>query len=222
MVVKKLFLILMVLILWGCASTKNISLQLDDVFSNEEYYSLIRTNNYTKYINYYLPSDVQELDDENLSYIFTYNRSKIIMDVNVSGIINSKYYETYAIKNEGFFDKGKMIYSHEGNYPNSKEELIPYFYQVYNHDDDYLAYFMSKELIFYVYSNVEDIVPVTSRILLMAKGANIDDDNIIYQFSSKDVIDYEKKQVNMFEAIMPVNGNINDFLIETATDDSTE
>ena len=206
----------------GCADTKNITSDLDEVFYDEELYRIIRTNNYTRYANYYLPSDVQETDVDDLSYVFSYNHSKIIMDVNVSGIINSKYYDKYIIKDEGFFDNSKLIYSHEGNYPNPKEKMIPYFYRVYNHDDDYLAYFMSEELIFYVYTNIDDLIPVTSRILLMAKGTNIDNENIIYQYSSKEVIDFEKKQVNMFETIMPVNGNINEFFITPATDDSKE
>ena len=217
--IKKIIFLFIILGLFGCSDTVNITSQLDDVFYDEEVHSIIRTNNYTQYVNYYLPSDVQEESANSLSYIFTYNHSKIIMDVNVSGIINSKYYEKYAINDEGFFDKNKMIYSHEGNYSNSKEKMIPYFYHVYNHNDDYLAYFVSQELIFYVYTNMEDLIPVTSRILLIAKGANIANDDIIYRYSSKDVIDYQKKQVNLFETIMPVNGNINEFLIGTTEDD---
>ena len=50
-------------------------------------------------------------------------------------------------------------------------------------------------------------------MLLMARSALVRSEGIISAYSSKEVIDYEKQQVNLFETIMPVNGQINDFLI---------
>ena len=32
-------------------------------------------------------------------------------------------------------------------------------------------------------------------------------------YSKRNEVDYEKKQVNLFETIMPVNGNVNDLVI---------
>ena len=201
------------LILTGCMESKDAVMQLDDAFAKDMEEMVIRTNNYGRYADYYLPSDTQEQSADILSYSFSYGRSNIIMDINVSGIINSKYYKDYLIADEGFFDQGKLFYSREGTYLNSAKEEIPYFYHLYRHDDDYLGYFVSEEVIFYLYTNGEDLVPVSSRILLMAKGISISNDDIIANYSSKDVVDYHKKQVNLFETVMPVNGVVNDFLI---------
>ena len=56
----------------------------------------------------------------------------------------------------------------------------------------------------------------------MAKGVHVKEEEVIADYSLKDVIDYEKKQVNLFETIMPVNGNINDFLVDKKDEQSTE
>ena len=104
------------LILTGCMESKDAVMQLDDAFAKDMEEMVIRTNNYGRYADYYLPSDTQEQSADILSYSFSYGRSNIIMDINVSGIINSKYYKDYLIADEGFFDQNKLYYSHEGQY----------------------------------------------------------------------------------------------------------
>ncbi|MBO5526447.1 MAG: hypothetical protein J5946_00230, partial [Erysipelotrichaceae bacterium] len=73
--------------------------------------------------------------------------------------------------------------------------------------------FASKDLLFYGYGTRSDIVAVSSRILLMAKGAIVRENDVIAAYSKRNEVDYEKKQVNLFETIMPVNGNVNDLVI---------
>ena len=48
----------------------------------------------------------------------------------------------------------------------------------------------------------------------MAKSAAVRENDVISAYSSKTEVDYEKKQVNLFETIMPVNGNVNDFMVD--------
>ena len=56
----------------------------------------------------------------------------------------------------------------------------------------------------------------------MARSAAVRSEEIVTAFSSKEVIDYEKQQVNLFETIMPVNGQINDFLIGNDVEDGQD
>lgn len=204
----------------GCASTADMTSALDDVFTSDMEKTVIRTNNYGTYIDYYLPSDTQEYACDDMSCTFVFNRSKIIMDVNISGIINMKYYPSRKITDEGFFDDDTLVYTHSGTCLKSDDEQVNYFYNLYRLNDDYLGYFVSDELIFYAYTNIADVIPVTSRILLMAKGVNVNSNDIVARYSSKDVIDYQKKQINLFETNMPVNGVVNDFMIDPVVPES--
>lgn len=209
---KKVLVFIICLLLVSCANNGDFSVLLNEIFNSDNDNILIRTNNYGQYIDYYLPSDVQQYHGDHLSNTFTYNGSKIIMDVNISAIINSKYYKDVKIADEGFFNDNELIYSIQGTYPKDEKD-IQYFYHIYQHYDNYLGYFVSDELIFYTYMVYEDIIPVSSRIFLMAKGVNVKNEQIIANYSSKDVIDYQKKQVNLFETVMPVNGVVEDFMI---------
>ncbi|MBO7677740.1 MAG: hypothetical protein J6S49_09565 [Erysipelotrichaceae bacterium] len=216
---KKIVILLMCLIMCSCASRVDIQNKLDEVFAKEGVRQIHRKNNYSDYIDYYVPSDIQEVSVDALSSSYEFNNARLVFNINVSGIISSKYYPDTIFRDEGFFDPNRLVYQHEGEYLDSDDELNQYRYSVYQYDERYLTYFLSKDLIFYGYCDEYDLVGVSTKILMMAKAANVKDEDVVANYSSKDVIDFEKKQVNLFETIMPVNGNINDFLI--SQDDSS-
>ena len=201
------------MILCGCMDQSDLESKLPDAFAAESDVMAIRRNNYTDYIDYYLPSDMQEFDCNEISHVFVYNKSKLIMDINISGIINAKYYSDIIVNDEGFFDPDKLYFAQESSFMKADETEHPYLCKIYSYEEGYLLYFVCEDAIFYGYVNGEDLLPLCSRVLLIAKSLKVDNEDIIADFSFKDVIDYQKKPVNLFETIMPVNGNINEFLI---------
>ena len=211
---KKVIVLLVCILLCGCAEQADLNSELDAVFSSDEEYLKLRRNNYSEYIDYYMPSDTGEMDSDKIGTVFLYNSSTFIMDINIAGILNDRYYPGEEMKSEGFFDESKLVYERRGNYTDSDRASHEYVYKVYEHDGKYLSEFLTKELVFYGYGTKTDIVPLSSRILLMAKGATVRESNVITAFSSRNEIDYQKKEVNLFETVMPVNGNVNDFMID--------
>ena len=203
----------MCICLYGCAQSLDLETELDQVFSAELVQEKVRRNNYSRYLDYYLPSDLHEVEGDMLTNYFSYNDSCFIMDVNISGIVNDRYYPDQKPGDEGFFDEQRLVYYRAGTYRDNEGNEREYQYKVYGYDGEYLSYFFSKDLIFYGYATPDDIVPMSSRILLMAKGTIVREDDVAAGYSLKNEIDYEKKQVNLFETIMPVNGNVNDFFV---------
>ena len=218
---KKIIAFLLCILLCGCASKIDIQNRLDEVFAEDGSARFFRKNNYSRYIDYYVPSDTYETKVDTLSSNYEFSNARIVMNVNVSGIISAKYYPEKVFLDEGVFDSSRLVYEKTSEYLNSNEEYNPYRYQVYEYEDRYLVYFLSRDLVFYGYCDGYDLDGISSKILTIAKSADVKRDDVVANFSSKDVIDYEKKQVNLFETIMPVNGNINDFLL-TPEDSSVE
>ena len=210
---RKILLFLLCLILCACTVSKGNVSALDDVFLSESEVITVRHNNYTDYVDYYLPADTSELSSRELSHVFQYNHSRIIMDVNISGIINRRYYPDMKLSEEGFFDGDKLVYSRNSVFLSNSNRNEEFLFRVYDYDREYLICLITRELILYGYADAEDLIPLSSRMLLMARSASVRSEGIISAYSSKEVIDYEKQQVDLFETIMPVNGQINDFLI---------
>lgn len=211
---KKVFIIFLLLVLCGCSSSQDIKDKLDVVFKADQDEVTFRKNNYSEYIDYYLPSDIFEVDADLLSSTYSYNDAKLVVNINVSGIIASKYYPDVYLVDEGFFDNSKLVYRKDGFFLNDSEEQREYKYRVYNVDDTYLTYLICDNLIMYGYCSEKDLAGLSSRMLLMAKAADVKENDIASMYSTKDTIDFEKKPVNLFETILPVNGNINDFLVD--------
>jgi len=210
---KKFFILLLLICLFGCAAPYEISEGLDEVFASDEELLDFRQNNKTPYYNFYLPSDMYEMDGENNNTVLGYNDSRIIVNINVSSIVNSKYYQDYVLKDEGFFDENKLVYYHEGNYINTKQESIKYFFKVYEYNKQYLLHMNSQMVNVYAYSKQADVKQTTAKILLISKCLEVNVENVMANYSTKDVIDYQKKQINLFDLILPVDGKLEEIFI---------
>lgn len=214
---KKIVLLLLSLVLVGCAQVNDINVQLDDVFADENATN-VRANNYTEYIEYYMPSDVNELDANKTSYVFYVDDCKFIMNINVSHIINSEYYGEEQLIDEGYYDNDKLIYEHNGSFKNLNDEDINYFFKAYQYEDKYLLYLLTSEVELHGYSYANNIGLITRKMFMMAKANNVKNDIVINNFSNKDIIDYQKSTVNLFDSIFPVDGRIDDLMINQSSD----
>lgn len=197
----------------ACGSKRDLQKEFDEVFADDGFEESFRDNNFSKYLEYYVPSDVFQCDSNDMSYVFDYNDSRLIMNVNVSGIINRDYYDT-KITSEGFFDKNALVYSHSGVFLGNDGKESEYLCEIYQYDLQYLIYFNCQDIIMYAYTYKSDVVALCSRILLMAKTVNVKQDAIIADYSNKDVVDYRKQQINLFESVLPVNGRIDDMMVD--------
>lgn len=209
---KKIMIFFMCIFLCACSNKISIQKQLDDVFTNEQE-TKVRANNYTDYVEYYLPSDVCEESCEPLSFAFGVDDCRFIMNINVSNIINSKYYKNIKLLDEGFFDNEYLVYDYTGKFVDINNQTNNFFINVYEYEDECLVYFVSSKVNYYGYCSVDKIKLLVSKIMQMVKATNVLDEKIITDFSSIDVVDYEKSTVNLFGNTMPKEGRIEEFII---------
>lgn len=100
------FLMICILFLTGCASITSSSLQerLDVQVEKAEKAELSKPDHKKKYYSYYLPSDMGRYESSETGNVLSYNEVKILMSLNVSGIINKSLYPREA---ETGFSLGK-------------------------------------------------------------------------------------------------------------------
>lgn len=209
---KKLIFVLLFLILCGCANSDDVSNQLDKVFS-VEYSSNYRANNYTNYIEYYLPSDVYETGADDVSYTFVTNDCNFIMNINIARIVNKNYYQNIELSDEGFFDQNKLVYSHSGEYSNLDGVPVSFIFEAFEYDNKYILYLTSDEINLCGTCPKKDIGLLASKMMQMASNCDVDNSRVVDDYSSKDVIDYEKSSVNLFEYVFPTEGRVDDMMI---------
>lgn len=187
--------------------------QLDSVL-NKEFVFNNRKNNYTNYIEYFVPSDINEQEVDALSFSFNGDGYGFIMNINVTSIINKEYYDNQTLNDEGFFDENKLIYNKSGSFTNVDGKVVDYFIKTYQYDSEYLVYFVTNELNFYGHSMSDKVGLLADKIIQMAGTCAVNETKVLEDYSSIDVIDYEKKAVNLFESIYPVEGRIEDLMVD--------
>lgn len=211
---EKIFVLLICLMLCACSNIGDVNSQLESVFNKDLTFNH-RINNYTNYIEYFVPSDVNEQEVGPLSFSFDGDGFGFIMNINVTSIINKEYYNNLSLNDEGFFDENKLIYNRTGSFNNIDNKIVDYFIKTYQYDDECLVYFVTNELNFYGHAKEDKVGLLVNKIIQMTGTCVVNNDKVLEDFSSINVIDYEKKAVNLFESIYPVEGRIEDLMVDS-------
>ena len=216
---KKLIIIFLLIFISACniSNKEDVLKDIKRVVNNsKEGYELI-SNNYLELFDYYLPSDVSEVECGTDYCVFNYDNSKIYMNINISGIIAEKYYKDNMIVDDDFLSVEKIIY-HDSGLIKKDDTNIPFYLNVYEYDNIYFVHYYNNEVNIYASSLLNELPSLIKRIFILDSGINIEKDYIIANYSNKAVIDYEKKPVDLFEYIVPSEGILEELIVEKEAD----
>lgn len=211
---KKITLFLLLIILTGCFSdaSKDIRSDLDHLLENLDYKYFTRENTSTDLFSYYLPSDMSNEDGNTTSAVVRYNDSKVIINVNIASIVNRVSFGYKDFYDDGFFNDDLLIYEKNGEYFNDELKSLNYLLKVYGEGETYLVNLVTSDLNFFGITNNYDLIDLTKRMFVIAKSCAVDYDAINSNYSNKDIIEYVKQPVNLFEYDIPSSGLLSDLV----------
>jgi hypothetical protein len=207
---KKIILFFLIILLTGCTNYTNFELDLKDALNKESSLNAISPDNNKTYFRYYLEPCIGLIYSNQTSNIFLYNNVKFIMNLNVASVINDKYYSN-EFENIQLNQKYKL-FSFSGEYTDYKNKTYPYYVDVFKVNDVYYLKLNSKYVSFYVNGNEASLINISRKMLQIAKSIDIYEEEILSDFSSKEIIEYTKEEIQLFDVIVPVNGKIQDIL----------
>ena len=205
---KKIFFSLILFLFSACVSNDDASLKndLDAFFDKVQDILIYQTNNDMTFYSYYLPSSMGEEEVDSDSITLKYGDSKIIMNLNVADIINAQYYDEQYLNDDGFFNEDYLFYEKEKQY----------IYRLYKYNKEYVMHLKTSDMNYYGNIKVSDIRDVTSEIFVIAKSTKVNNEEVINAYSNKEIISYQKKQIDLFDTVLPNNGQLSDMLVEGA------
>ena len=210
---KKIILLILCLVLCGCSKVNvdNLYDDLDTLLNNLDFTYDNRINNASTYFGYYMPSDMQDFEGNENSSIIVFENSKTIMNLNISSIIDSTYYNS-SLKDDGFFKESLLTYEKSGEFIKNDGEQANYRIKIYKDGSAYLVHLMTNELNFYTSCKDYNLVDVTKRLFIIAKSVEVEKDKLLANYSRKDIIEYERKQIDLFEYDIPTSGFLSDLV----------
>lgn len=211
---KKILFVILIFLLAGCANEKseNIYRDLDEYLSNVNQIFDVRTNHSTEYYSYYLPSDMQDFDGNSNSAVMKFNNATIIMNLNIASIVNADVFNINYFLDDGFLNKDYETYETSDNFVKNNGETSKYLLKVYEKDDYFLVNIVTDELIFYCTCDGYDMIDAIRHMFTIAASVETDTDKVVTDYSKKDVIEYVKQQVNLFEYDIPSSGLLNELV----------
>lgn len=210
----KIILALCLLIsLCGCSSNESIQNRIEETVLKEEtsVYNA-RINTVGDYYSYYLPSDCYLRQGDNLSALIDFASGHMVLNLNIKDIIANRYYYENLLNDDGLYCESSLIYSKSSEMMINSDEKRRYDLYVYELESEYLIHLQTRELQMYGCSYSGDLAETIRHMMIIAKSTEIMSDKVIDSFSAKDVIDYEKKQINLFNYVIPSSGYVQELL----------
>ncbi len=212
---KRLFVVLLLVMMCGCASNKDINTELDSLLSDTNKIVSNHPNNSLEYYDYYLPSDMGEVSFDQESLVLSYLDNKIVVNININDIVNNKYYPEQYLTNSSLLDQNKLVYSKSGKYLTIKDIERDYILNLYQNNDYYVIELITSDLT-YITSSKAYIKDIVKHLFTIAKSVDLDEELIIADYSDKNIVDYKKKQIDLFDSTRPTSGDLSEMLIGDA------
>ena len=213
---KNLLIVLLLVLMCGCSSNgTNITNDLDVLLSDTNKITSNHPNNSLEYYDYYLPSDMGEVSFEQESLVLKYLDNKIVVNININDIINNKYYPEQYLTNSSLLDQNKLVYSNGGKYLTIKDIERDYILNLYQNNEYYVIELITSDLT-YITSSKSYVKDIVKHLFTIARSVDLDEDLIINNYSDKNVVDYKKKQIDLFDSTRPTSGNLSELLIGNA------
>lgn len=174
----------------------------------------VGVNNITKYFSYYLPKDMTEDICEETYAVFEFLDNPMVLNLNISNMINKKYFTDVKLSSDDYFNSDKLIYSTQGKYTTKKDSQEEFYIYIYEKDDTsvYIE-FVSPVISFHALSSYEMLEEVIRHIVFIAQYISVDEELVLKNYYDRDLIDYQKKNVDLFDKIVPANGRLEEMVV---------
>ena len=130
------------------------------------------------------------------------------MNLNVSSIVNSKYYEG---KNISLIPEGmEVLAKSAGRFADFLGEEHPFEVTLYRMNDEVFTYMRTDLLEFFSISSELPALQTAETMIRIARTVRVDRDAVIAAYSSRQEINYERKRLELFQNVVPENGVIDE------------
>lgn len=172
-----------------------------------------RPNYNHQYYSYYIEPCVGRIRSSEASNIFNYLGTRIILNLNVSGIISSAYYPSELVDDLKLSEL-QLLANKNGTYIDYFNEEHPYDICLYQVSNGVLTLFHSDTIDLYSISGKYDAVEISKVMMRIARSIKIDRELVISTFSRQQMIYNKKETIQLFQNLAPESGVIEQLFVD--------
>ncbi len=209
---KKLSILFLSILLVGCSvSTESFEAELKQKLETVSQWRAVSPDNRKHYYSYYIEPGVGRRKSEDSYSIFIKEDVEFVMNLNVPQILKENYYSGDTQERQ-VTEPEEFLFRIQGEYSDYEDVISKYQCDVYLKGNIYYLVMETRYMNFYTTGSRAEIMTVAGEMLKIARTISIKEEEIISHYSSKEVIEYEREQLQLFEVMIPENGRIDEML----------
>ena len=219
---KKFWLIIGIsFLLAGCSVTRSnvkelASKQLDDAVTAE----ICSSVNINKgLISYYLEPSIGRISGNKSNSVFKIDGYEVVLNIDVSSVITTKYYGV-GTNEQDFRDIDafpNQIDEVTGSFLSGSGIIKDFRYRLYRvSDNEYGILLQTSNLIMVGKTGRGDVLDVIRKMMSILRTCRVDEEKIISTYSKKELINYKKETLDIFQKTYPENGSLQDMISDSS------
>lgn len=209
---KKFWIVLSILMLCGCSANpaglqNSLNQKIKKVIQQP---AMCIADNHKTLFSYYAEPSVGRIESTMTSNVFLIDNTEVVMNLDISSVINTKYYpdvltEPKANGDEIVFISGQMGACDGNQYDYSVSVYLlnngKYYVDVQTH---YVNFYSAVD-----YVMIDDIV---IHMLKIARSVEVNELEVIIYYSSKPADEHQREQVDLFQQEIAESGRLDELL----------
>ena len=219
---KKFWLIIGIsFLLAGCSVTRSnvkelASKQLDDAVTAE----ICSSVNINKgLISHYLEPSIGRISGNKSNSVFKIDGYEVVLNIDVSSVITTKYYGG-GTNEQDFRDIDafpNQIDEVTGSFLSGSGIIKDFRYRLYRvSDNEYGILLQTSNLIMVGKTGRGDVLDVIRKMMSILRTCRVDEEKIISTYSKKELINYKKETLDIFQKTYPENGSLQDMISDSS------
>lgn len=206
---------LMIFLLAGCAEPSgSLGASLDQRIDEAAVQTVSVSNNRKQFYSYYIDPSIGKVGSTTTGNIFSCDGSLFVMNLDVPGIINAKYYPD-AAANEVDLSFAETCAEKEGTCTDSSGNEIPYSVSVSKLESgQFITVVRCNHMMLYGICDEAYAASLAARMLLISRSVTVNTEEVLLAYCDQESIDYIGTPVQLFEEIPPENGSIQELLTD--------
>lgn len=212
---KKIMAAVLCLLLCGCGTLRaDPQARLNERIVQAQSWMVAKPNYTKRYYSYYGGPDLGRLGSDMTSNRFSSGGIQFVMNLDVSGIINEKYYD--EIKGTQLKpDPSRIIASSKGSYEDTQGNEYPFEVSVCGIGSDYAVLLHAGYLDFCAVCDLFSTADIAREMLLLARSVRISREEVLKDFTILESISYEGEKIKLFDDMAPESGSIEELFVDT-------
>lgn len=198
------------MVLSGCmVSTSSLEREVITALKRAETDEISKTVNHSGLIfSYYLPTHLGKIQSTQTSLILLAHQERLVVNVDVISVVHSNIDADLRL----MFSQKDSLFTYASTSIDSKGFKFKYQTFIYPYENAYFMILQTPSLVMSAQVSLGTMADLSYEMLRLARTIQISKKEVSNLFSNREILNYQKTDLNMFAQLAPESGTVLDMI----------